>query len=113
MAKQELQFLRHDVLLDSLEAAARCSRQLQLQAGACVSQSSAGRDSGSGSSCRHAAGVSVFMHAAVQVPVEVNPELLQQLTEMGFGETRAARGLHFSGNSTLEVRPRCQLCFQD
>lgn len=40
----------------------------------------------------------------LQVPVEVNPDLLQQLTEMGFGETRAARGLHFSGNSTLEVR---------
>jgi hypothetical protein len=39
-----------------------------------------------------------------QVPVEVNVELLQQLKDMGFGETRAARGLHFSGNSTLEVR---------
>lgn len=42
--------------------------------------------------------------AWLQVPVEVNPELLQQLTGMGFAETRAARGLHFSGNSTLEVR---------
>jgi hypothetical protein len=47
-----------------------------------------------------------------QVPVEVNPELLQQLTEMGFGETRAQRGLHFSGNSTLEVGACGQLCFE-
>ncbi|WIA09100.1 hypothetical protein OEZ85_008512 [Tetradesmus obliquus] len=36
------------------------------------------------------------------VPVEVSPELLTELLGMGFGEARAARGLHFSGNSTLE-----------
>lgn len=37
-----------------------------------------------------------------QVAVEVSPELLTELLGMGFGEARAARGLHFSGNSTLE-----------
>lgn len=37
-----------------------------------------------------------------QVPVEVNTDLLKQLLDMGFSEARAARGLHFSGNSTLE-----------
>ncbi|KAF8072947.1 ubxn1 [Scenedesmus sp. PABB004] len=36
------------------------------------------------------------------VPVEVKPELLAELLGMGFSEARAARGLHFSGNSTLE-----------
>ncbi|KAF6266626.1 hypothetical protein COO60DRAFT_1697171 [Scenedesmus sp. NREL 46B-D3] len=36
------------------------------------------------------------------VPVEVAPELLQELLGMGFGEARAARGLHFSGNSSIE-----------
>jgi uncharacterized UBP type Zn finger protein len=45
-----------------------------------------------------------LLGCVLQVPVEVNVELLQQLKDMGFGETRAARGLHFSGNSTLEVR---------
>lgn len=40
--------------------------------------------------------------ALSQVPVEVNMALLKQLLDMGFSEARAARGLHFSGNSTLE-----------
>lgn len=34
--------------------------------------------------------------------MEVKPDLLRELLEMGFSEARAARGLHFSGNSTLE-----------
>jgi uncharacterized UBP type Zn finger protein len=38
----------------------------------------------------------------LQVPVEVRPEMLQELLGMGFGEARAARGLHFSGNSSIE-----------
>jgi hypothetical protein len=37
-----------------------------------------------------------------QVPVEVRPEMLTELLGMGFGEARAARGLHFSGNSSIE-----------
>lgn len=40
--------------------------------------------------------------AALQVPVEVQPDLLQELLQMGFSEARASRGLHFSGNSSIE-----------
>jgi uncharacterized UBP type Zn finger protein len=37
-----------------------------------------------------------------QVPVQVQEDLLKELLEMGFTEARAARGLHFSGNSSVE-----------
>eukprot|EP00775_Hariotina_reticulata_P013661 gene13661-13783_t len=37
-----------------------------------------------------------------KVPVQVQEDLLKELLEMGFTEARAARGLHFSGNSSVE-----------
>jgi uncharacterized UBP type Zn finger protein len=44
----------------------------------------------------------IFNPHPLQVPVEVSPQLLQELLAMGFGEARAARALHFSGNSALD-----------
>lgn len=38
-----------------------------------------------------------------QVPVQVDEQQLKELTEMGFGEARAARALHCSGGGGVEA----------